>query len=354
MAKFIFKKDLLIQNIQKLKKSFKEYGLNFEIFYSVKTNFSKPVLDTINEHCRFEIVSAYEWEKIKEYKPQEIVLNGPSKSEKLVKDIIDSGVKEIFFNVDNDTDIEIIDNLSKKYLDHLTVGLRVYLNSPGIWTRFGYDISSKKIKEVVNKLDARLEGFHFHFSTNNFSINNYRLMLIEINNSVKKYKLDIKYIDIGGGLPGANEIIYQKTIYQELPKLIKELIPNNIFIISEVGRNIVQNTFDLETKIVSKKALDNSTIDITIDANIMHFPCFWEKKYSIEHTPKDKRSLQKPTTVNIFGNSCMQIDKISENYLLNTIPNIGDIIVISNIGAYSLSQASNFISEIPEISTSDN
>ena len=328
--------------------AFSEQNVNFEIFYSVKTNFSKPVLDTVNKHCHFEVVSAYEWTLIKEYRPKELVLNGPSKTKTLVRDILDSSVEKLFFNIDNDTDILIIENLEKKYLKKIVIGLRVYLNRPGIWNRFGYDINSKRADEVIIKFGKKLQGFHFHFSTNNFSINNYSAMFDEINKKIAEHKLKLQYVDIGGGLPGADEMLYQKTMYKELPELVKKFSPKNVLIISEVGRNLVENAFDLETEIVSTKELDNGTIDIVIDANIMHFPCFWEKKYSIEYVAYNG-AQKRPTTVNIFGNSCMQIDKIAESYLITNVPVVGDRILLSKVGAYSLSQASNFISKIPDI-----
>jgi diaminopimelate decarboxylase len=79
----------------------------------------------------------------------------------------------------------------------------------------------------------------------------------------------------------------------------------------------------------------------------MHFPCFWEKKFGIEYFPVNKE--KQVNTINIFGNSCMQVDKILENQLVTFKPQVGDKIVLTKVGAYSLSQASNFISKIPDI-----
>ncbi len=347
MAKFLFKKHAVEQNIKKLNEAFVSQEINFRIFYSVKTNFSEPVLETINQHCSFEIVSDYEWELVKKYHIKHLVLNGPSKSVALVKDIINSGVERLFLNIDNDTDIELIANLDKKYTDKITIGLRLFINKPGIWNRFGYDVESKGVKKVIKQLGNKLKGFHFHFSTNNFSVVNYSLILEKFNELIKEHNLELEYLDIGGGLPGADEIIYQKAMYQELPKIVNSLVPKNILIISEVGRNLVENAFDLETTIVSKKELDGGNIDVVIDANIMHFPCYWEKKYSIEY--KAEKQKGQPVFINIFGNSCMQVDKIAENYLVTGTPEVGDKMLLSRVGAYSLSQASNFITKIPEI-----
>ncbi|MEX0896158.1 MAG: hypothetical protein WDZ94_04485 [Patescibacteria group bacterium] len=350
MAKFIFKKQNLIDNIGNLKKAFEDKQINFDIFYSVKTNFSSPVLETINELCNFEIVSAYEWELVKKFKPKELVLNGPSKSEDLIKDIIESGVTNLYFNIDNDTDIEIIQNLPSKYLDKVKIGLRVYLDKNDVWNRFGFNIDSEKTIEIIKSLKNNLRGFHFHFSTNNFNINNYALILNKIEKLTKEYNLNIEYIDMGGGLPGADESLMNKMMYSDLPSSISEFtnkFGKNFRIISEVGRNLVQNVFDLESNIVSTKLVESDIVDVVIDTNIMHFPCFWEKKFGIEYFPINKE--RQVNTINIFGNSCMQVDKILENQLITFKPKVGDKIVLTNVGAYSLSQASNFISKIPDI-----
>lgn len=347
MAKFIFKKKELISNIEKLQEAFLQRDINFQIFYSVKTNFSDQVLETINDHCSFEIVSAHEWEKVKKFSPKEIILNGPSKSLTLVEAILESNIEILYINIDNDTDIQMIKALDSVQLKKIRLGLRVYLNRPGIWNRFGFDIESERASNLAKKLKYKIEGIHFHFSTNNFRINNYKEMFAAIHNFSRQNSLNLKYIDIGGGLPGASDILFSNTIYEKLPMLVKSEVSNEVKIFSEVGRNLVENVFNLETSIVSLKYVDVDNIDVVIDSNIMHFPCFWEKKYSIEHVSDEKKGSA--TTSNIFGNSCMQIDKIAESFQFTRMPKVGDGIILTNVGAYSLSQASNFISEIPTI-----
>ena len=103
MANYIFLKDTLEENIFNLKKAFSDKNITFGIFYSVKTNSSDEVLNVINKHCKFEIVSDYEWELIEKYSPTEIVLNGPSKNLTILEKIYKSDVQKIYFNIDNDT-----------------------------------------------------------------------------------------------------------------------------------------------------------------------------------------------------------------------------------------------------------
>lgn len=338
-------------NIQKLKQAFADKNLDFELFYSVKTNFSKPVLSAVSESdCGFEILSDFEWEKIKRFNPKALVLNGPGKGNYLVKNILEK-VNVLYFNIDNDTDLEILKKIDSKSLRKLKIGLRVYLNTGRVWNRFGYDVSGKNLLEIFKKLALikKVSGFHFHFSTNNFEISNYRLLFSQIKNFCDSSKIDLEFLDIGGGLPAANEFIYKYEVYQKLPSVISELFPK-VKVISEAGRNIVADAVNLEARVISLKKTGENKFQVNIDTNIMHFQCFFEKKFWVEYKPEMKHKKQ-PTEIEICGNSCMQIDKISDSMIIEQNPEIGDKVIIHNIGAYSYSQAADFITAIPEVKT---
>ena len=351
MAYYAVYKDKIKNNIEKLKSAFVAKNLNFQLFYSVKTNSCTPVLTAVKEsNCEFEILSDLEWEKVKVFNPSEVVLNGPGKGNGLVRDILEK-VDFLYFNIDNDTDFEILKKIDSKLLNKLKIGLRVYLNTDGVWNRFGYDISDKYLWEIIKKVNSikKLSGFHFHFSTNNFKISNYQSLLSKIKEFLNKSGTKIKFLDIGGGLPAANEFVYGPEIYQKLPSLISELFPQ-VEIISEAGRNIVADAVNLEAKVISLKKTGENKLQVNIDTNIMHFQCFFEKKFWVEYKSKSKGNKQ-PTEIEICGNSCMQIDKISDSIMIEQNPEVGDEVVINNIGAYSHSQATDFITTIPEIKT---
>ncbi len=351
MAYYAVYKDKIKNNIEKLKRAFESKNLDFQLFYSVKTNSCYPILTAVKEsNCEFEILSDLEWKKVKVFNSREVVLNGPGKGNDLIRDILEK-VDLLYFNIDNDTDFEILKKIDSKLLNKLKIGLRVYLNTDGVWNRFGYDISDKYLWEIIKKVNSikKLSGFHFHFSTNNFKISNYQLLLSKIKEFLDKSGTKIEFLDIGGGLPAANEFVYGPEIYQKLPNLISGLFPQ-VKIISEAGRNIVADAVNLEAKVISLKKTKENKFQVNIDANIMHFQCFFEKKFWVEYKSKNRRQKQ-PTEIEICGNSCMQIDKISDSVMIEQNPEVGDEVVIHNIGAYSHSQAADFITTIPEIKT---
>lgn len=349
MAYYAVYKNKIKNNIEKLKSAFAAKNLDFQLFYSAKTNFCSPVLTAVKESdSEFEILSNFEWEKVKAFSSKALVLNGPGKQIELVENILEE-VDTLYFNIDNDTDFEILVKINPRLLDKLKVGLRVYLNADGVWNRFGYNVSDKDLWKIVKKIDLikKLSGFHFHFSTNNFKIYNYRLLFSQIKDFCDNSGTELEFLDIGGGLPAANEFVYESEIYQKLPSLISELFPK-VKVISEAGRNIVADAVNLETKVISLKKTGENKFQVNIDTNIMHFQCFFEKKFWVEYKSKSKNNKQ-PTEIEICGNSCMQIDKISDSMMIEQNPEVGDEVVIHNIGAYSHSQAADFITKIPKV-----
>jgi len=159
----------------------------------------------------------------------------------------------------------------------------------------------------------------------------------------------LEYLDIGGGLPAANEFIYKQEIYEKLPILVSNIFPHTK-IISEAGRNVVADAVYLETKVISQKRVGDGKFQVNVDANIMQVPCIYEKKFWMEYKP-GKKSKNMETEIEIYGNSCMQIDKFSDSVLNKQEPTVGDTVIIHNIGAYSYSQAANFITLVPEVKT---
>lgn len=76
MAYYLVNKTKIKSNIDKLKKAFIGKGIDFELFYSVKTNFAESVLSAVKESdSEFEILSDFEWDKVKMFKPKALVLN---------------------------------------------------------------------------------------------------------------------------------------------------------------------------------------------------------------------------------------------------------------------------------------
>lgn len=342
MAQYIVHSDTIKKNLSLLKNAFLRKNINFDIFYSVKTNPWEPILNIIHSSwCYFEVVSRDEWNAIRGFSPSSIVINWPWKNIDFIDDVIRS-VDQVYINIDNDSDLDLVKKHRLYLHPNVYIWVRIYLDNWNIWNRFGFNIESLDLK--MSWIESYIRGFHFHFNTNNFHIANYEKILFRLNEYKQKKNLSLTYIDIWGWLPAQNEFMYHDDIYERLPVLIKTFF-SNLYIISEVWRYVVWNGVSLQATIISK-TLENGRYRVNIDTNIMHFPCFFEKKYYLEYFSKQCTQRRDVVHVEVFGNSCMQIDKMGD-LVLDHIPEIWDSVMIHNIWAYSFSQASNFISLIP-------
>ena len=137
---------------------------------------------------------------------------------------------------------KIVEGFSSKYNVNKLVYFETY-NDINLAIKREKQIKGGSRKKKID-LIKKLSGFHFHFSTNNFKISNYQLLMSKIKEFLDKPGTKIEFLDIGGGLPAANEFVYDPEIYQKLPSLISELFPQTK-IISEAGRNIVADTVNL-------------------------------------------------------------------------------------------------------------
>jgi len=356
MAQYIYYSDVINNNIKKLTDAFCEKNLNFYHFYSVKTNPSQLVLNTIAKtDSSFEIVSNKEWNLIKNFKKKIIILNGPNKSLKLVKHIL-LQVNKLIFNVDNDSDLEILEKLPKHLRRKVFIGIRVYLpKNQNDWTRFGYNILSPKTEKIIKKINQtyKLNGIHFHSSTLAVESEKYINLIFEIAKIIKKLNLKLDYLDIGGGYVEPWDKKYQENMYTNIPEMISEKFPK-LLIFGEHGRNIVSDSFDLKAKIATLKKVSNNRYIVNLDCNIYHFMCFFDHRYKVEYLSTLNGKTKNDFILDIYGNSCMQIDFIAPDFVIHTQPHINDTILIKNIGAYSLSMASDFITCKPKIMINKN
>jgi len=75
--------------------------------------------------------------------------------------------------------------------------------------RFGFCYENGELKRAIDFIGSlshvSLAGLHLHFSTKTRSLNVYRAISKTACAIKKKYKLELKYIDIGGGFYGGLE-----------------------------------------------------------------------------------------------------------------------------------------------------
>src|SRR3989338_5120078 len=164
MAKYIVNEEKIKEKGLKLKEVCQKKRVEVQRGDAVKSNFSEKVLKCIKQSgAEYEIVSDFEWDLVKEFQPESLVLNDPGKSVELVSEILKT-VKILYFNIDNDTDFEILKQANAADLKKIKIGLRIYLPKEGIWNRFGYDILENSLKDRIKTINSisKFEAFIFY------------------------------------------------------------------------------------------------------------------------------------------------------------------------------------------------
>ncbi len=237
--------------------------------------------------------------------------------------------------------------------NHCTVGLRLnpklsFTNDSRFdpcrpYSKLGIDIDS--LDSIVDKI----EGLHFHtvFSTTDY------LPLVETI-TLLKHKLgdklsQLKWLNLGGGYLYSQIQNHQPFI--DLVKQLKVAYDLNVYI--EPGKAIVGDAGYLVTSVIDCFTSDGKTIAV-LDTSVNHNPEVFEyqrKPELLEANVVGKYSCL------LVGSSCLAGDLFGE-YQFESMPKLGDRLVFTNVGAYSLIKANRFngynLPDIYKIDTENN
>jgi ornithine decarboxylase len=151
---------------------------------------------------------------------------------------------------------------------------------------------------------------------------------------------NIRLINIGGGFPADYEgaDVSFPQFAKKLSKEIDRLFPKEIEIVAEPGRYLVAESAKLVVKIIGKALRDGKTYYYVNDGvyNTLSGVIFDHCVYHFHSFKKGK-----PAVSAVVGPTCDALDTISVS---ENLPNldIGDLLYVNDIGAYSSASATNF------------
>ncbi len=363
---FVINKELLDKNIDDYMNALKRNWPNSQLAYSVKTNSLPWILEYLREKGLFaEVVSDEEYLLARKcgYGDKSIIFNGPIKGDKLFVESIKAGS---YVNLDSKNDLENIYNIELNGKEN--VGIRLNPD-PSIFRvedveytedgfRFGFSDDTFELKNVIQLLrkNGRLRiGLHLHCNSITRSVEVYKSIAKYAVEIIKKYNLEISYIDIGGGffggVPGkTTPDEYIISIKKELEKIID--IEKTKLII-EPGSAIIGSVVDFVTSVIDVKDTLKSRI-VTTDGSRINIDPLWIKKqylYSLEQNETSEPFFKQI----ICGYTCMDHDRIMK---ITEQPELkkGDKIIYHRVGAYSMTFGGMFIRYYPNVyvKTGDN
>ena len=324
------------------------------ICFSVKSNSNLSLLKELKKiGSGADVVSVGELLKATKagISPKKIVFSGIGKTEEEIRVAIKKRV--LLINVESESEVNLINRLSKKISRKIAIGIRLNPNVTGkthqkISTggkdeKFGLAYNdfinlSKKIKKMKN---LNLQGISVHIGSQITNINPFKKVLSIINKIINKTKINFKFIDLGGGMgisyTKKEKQLNLKQYAQMVNKFMKD---KNSKIIFEPGRFIIGSAAILITKIIYIKKSSNKYF-IILDAgmnNLMR-PALYNAHHQIIPLKKTNKLFR--GNLEFVGPVCESSDKFSTQKRFSQIKE-GDYIGIANVGAYGMSLSSNY------------
>ncbi len=350
-------------------KAFKTRYPKVQFAWSYKTNYLDAVCKTFHQEGSWaEVVSGFEYDKAirNGVEGNKIIFNGPDKTDADLEKAIQN---ESLIHIDHLDELYSIIELSEKLDKRPKVAIRVNMDT-GIypmWDRFGFNYENGQAWDALNKImrseKLELVGLHCHIGTFMLTAQAYATAAYKLADLAlgvkKKYKHDIKYIDMGGGFASKNTLKGSylpgsdiNPSFDDFAEAITSALINSDFepdklplLILETGRALIDDAGYLLGTVISNKrsSTGKRTTIIDIGVNIL-FTAFW---YEHKMTPAQPFTHYSEDTT-VYGPLCMNIDVVRESVSL-PLMNKGDNFVIHTVGAYNMTQWMQFITLRPNV-----
>lgn len=337
------------------------------VAYSVKTNWLPGILTTVlHAGCMAEVVSADEWRlaRLCGFAPDNIVYNGPLKSRETFAEAITGGS---IVNIECRREVLWLKEIAAHIPPPVKIGVRVNVNVSDIApeeadcedddSRFGFDDGNGELAEALSVLrgipNVIPAGLHFHRSTNRRRVNMFRKLAAIACRMVEKHRLwdTLEYLDFGGGYwapaPG-------KPTFDHYANAIRGVLArcglDDKRVIVEPGTGIVSTAVSFLTEVIDIKKVGDDKIFVCIDGSRNDIDSYFKKKdYKWDIIPcgsgKDAVTARRQI---ICGCSCLERDRFFEMHD-SRMMEVGDRLIFSNAGAYTMSLAPLFIRQFAPV-----
>ena len=349
---YIYSESQIAFNFLKFANTFKK--TDPLICFAAKSNSNLNILRVLGKlGAGADVVSGGELLKALKagIRPNKIVFSGVGKTEEELKIAINK--KILLINCESESEAKLVNNLSKKLRKKVSIGFRLNPNvdakthkniSTGkAENKFGLSIKNFKVflKTVKTFKNVKLEALSVHIGSQILNDTPFRKTLNVMSKLIKELKLNLKYVDLGGGF-GINYTDKEKPInLSKYSKLVHNFSKKlNCKIIFEPGRSIIGNTGLLISKIQFIKKGANKNF-IILDAGMNDFmrPALYEAFHKI--IPISRKSSRMKGKIEFVGPICETTCKfgVYKNY-----PKINEneFVAITNVGAYGSSLSSNY------------
>lgn len=355
---YVIDQKSLDDNFEKLERALKKHWSNFIIGYSYKTNALPWIIRHFDRlGCYAEVVSEEEYRlaKLVGVKKGNLIYNGPIKTKETFLEAIRDGC---IVNIDSEREIDWLDELPRK---NRVIGIRVNFDiermcpgqsqCPEEGGRFGFCYENGEFSRAVTMLQekgARVSGLHLHTSSKSRGLDIYRAIAMVACDIQKEFRLDLDYVDVGGGFFGG---LPTKPQFDEYMALMADILSTQFdkgrtTLIIEPGMAVIGAPVRYVTTVIDVKDTQYNRFVVTDGSRTSIDPLMSKSSYFHSYERSADSSIV-PKQI-ICGYTCMEHDRlfeaIEEPALLP-----GDRIIYDKVGAYTMCLTPLFIKYFPDV-----
>jgi ornithine decarboxylase len=315
-------------------------------YYAVKANAHGEVLRTlVSAGANFDVASAAEMRAVLAAgaRPGRCIFANTIKPVEAIVEARKLGVDLMTF----DSEYEL--NKIAEHAPGARVIVRIKVPNIGsiveLSLKFGTEPADALVLLIkAHKMGLRPVGVSFHVGSQCTRVENYiqalEMAAIIVRDSRLK-QLPLEVVDIGGGFPiphfDGQEDGFDAAA-STIAKEIDRLFDSNVRLLAEPGRFLVGPAATLILRVIGKAIRENKHWYYLDDGvyGALSGQIFDHAKYQFKVTRKGRRQLS-----TLAGPTCDSLDIVAIGEDLPELE-LGDLVYVENIGAYSVATATNF------------
>lgn len=342
-------------NFTELKQCFSDIYPNFNIAYSYKTNYTPKLCKIVDELGGYaEVVSDMEMELALKVgvNPKRIIWNGPIKNPNKMEEFLVSGGT---VNIDSMEEIAVVKAVAEEHKDKMfNVGIRCnYDVKDGVISRFGFDVESDDFRAVldfINEYDnLKLINLQCHFAKR--QVEYWPARAKGMINLIEKIGIVPERIDLGGGIFGKMDESLKSQFSSRIPEYTEyaeaagtviadyfNKIEQKPELIIEPGSALVGDCMRFVGTVRTIKNVRGKDYASVLGSQKNISMTGVNPPVEVIAMGGEQREYH---NLDFVGFTCIESDTLYTGY--DGKLSIGDVIVISNCGSYSLVMKPPFI-----------
>jgi diaminopimelate decarboxylase len=333
------------------------------VCYSVKANSNLSILRLLaKKGCGFDVVSGGELERVlaaDRKAAKNVVFSGVGKTREELVAALKAGI--LLFNVESESELGVLAECAAALRKTAPVALRVnpdvdakthpYISTGLHKHKFGVPIGEARTlyAKAAKAKYLKVRGVSVHIGSQITDVAPFGEAMARVAELVRELRADghtIDYIDAGGGLGisysepvSDNFSTYAAAYSRALSDPLRDL---KIHLLLEPGRSIVGPAGVLLTSVVFKKENAGKRF-VIVDAamNDLIRPALYAAHHEIIPALRSSEPSSPSEIADIVGPVCETGDFFARDRELPAVAE-GDVLAILDVGAYGMSQASNY------------